>query len=607
MKNGFIITELRLMGPMMPPAFVKFSRGLNVISGPSNTGKTYIFQCINYMLGSSQRPKSIPVASNYSHCYLEILTHDDRILTLKSDLRGGDFHLFECAIDAIGNNRQHQALHRKHDDKNTENISAFLLNLCGISNKQIKINATGKKRGLSFSDLRKLQLIDEVRIITDKSPLVTGQYTTETAEKSVIKFLVTGNDDEALIEALSKDEIKHRKGKIEMLQELIDESDRQINAIGITDYEDDQLKKIEQSISSLNEELKNLSSINDQLTQKKNVLEATSIKESNIKSDFQLTQARSTILAAQYESDALRLQGTIEACQMLNETNGGEKHCPVCNSVLDDKGSEIDLSEVLNACSIELQKLDFLRRELTESQALLSGEIAECDNNIKGYQAQIVETDKELEEVVTSKINNNLAQIAQLQITSNRLKKYESLQQRKLELLSSRDAIASTISKRRKSSKDGNAESLSSFIYPLCEQVKKVLGALKYPGLTNVSFNESTLDFLIAGQDRELSGKGFRAIVYAAFVIALHQLVTERHGMPVSIIDSPLVTYRKPDADNEDIPIDMAMDFYRYIVASEIEQVIIMENEEPPTDIEQKINHIIFTQSNDGRYGFIPT
>jgi len=44
------------------------------------------------------------------------------------------------------------------------------------------------------------------------------------------------------------------------------------------------------------------------------------------------------------------------------------------------------------------------------------------------------------------------------------------------------------------------------------------------------------------------------------------------------------------------------MDFYRYIAnKSKLEQIIIIENEEPPIDIIGKINHIKFTRQN----GFI--
>lgn len=90
MNSGFIINKLRLTGDAVSNAEVIFTTGANIISGPSNTGKTFIFQCINYMLGSSRIPKKIKEVRPYSSIYLEITSHDEITYTLESDLKGGD-------------------------------------------------------------------------------------------------------------------------------------------------------------------------------------------------------------------------------------------------------------------------------------------------------------------------------------------------------------------------------------------------------------------------------------------------------------------------------------------------------------------------------------
>ena len=71
----------------------------------------------------------------------------------------------------------------------------------------------------------------------------------------------------------------------------------------------------------------------------------------------------------------------------------------------------------------------------------------------------------------------------------------------------------------------------------------------------------------------------------------------------IPVLDSPVVTYKKPDANGEGIKLNLAMDYYRYLSKSKIKQIIIIENEEPPVDIRDKINHIKFTGLNNG---FIP-
>lgn len=607
MAVGFIITRLQLTGPNVQPAFVILTAGLNVISGPSNTGKTYIFQCINYMLGGSEKPKRIIEALSYAHCYLEIQTATDRVITLKSDLNGGDFQLYQCALDALGQNREYQTLSRKHNDGDPNSISTFFLSLCNLESKKVKINAQGKKRGVSFRDLTKLQLVDEVRIITDKSPITTGQYTTDTVEKSILKLLITGDDDSALIETLSKDEIKHRRGKVEMLSELIGQADGEANKLQINDYEEAQITRIDESISTLNKELRTLSEIQEGLTLKKITQQNLLSKESSNRDELALVRSRSAILSSQYDSDLARLQSTIEACEMLNseELKTTDWICPVCQSVISTSENTTDLEAVFKACTKEAGKIELLKNELSLSQVVIEEEINNSNEKIANYIEQIRLLEIEIKERVENRINKIVDSINSLTALRDTLNQYKEIQNRKKELVRQRDAIAGTIVKTKSTtSSDG---SVSSFIFPLCEAVSNLLSILKYPGLKGVSFNEDKDDFVISGQDRQLAGKGFRAITYSAFVIALHQLVS-RHGfsLPIPIIDSLLVTYRKPNSDGEDISVDLAMDFYRYMAKSNLSQVIIMENEEPPVDIEPVINHIIFTQSTNGRYGFIP-
>ena len=52
---GFRLTHLTLKGPGAPNAEVQFDSGLNVIVGASNTGKTYVAQCVDFMFGGSRR------------------------------------------------------------------------------------------------------------------------------------------------------------------------------------------------------------------------------------------------------------------------------------------------------------------------------------------------------------------------------------------------------------------------------------------------------------------------------------------------------------------------------------------------------------------------
>lgn len=52
----FMIKKLRVSGAGKVDGIVEFTDGLNLIKGRSNTRKTWILRCINYLFGNDRRP-----------------------------------------------------------------------------------------------------------------------------------------------------------------------------------------------------------------------------------------------------------------------------------------------------------------------------------------------------------------------------------------------------------------------------------------------------------------------------------------------------------------------------------------------------------------------
>ena len=100
MGCGFIIKRLILKGESLQPAEIQLEPGVNIITGPTNTGKSYIFECINYMLGSSQKARDIKEARSYTNIFLELKINDREVYyTLESDFKGGDFKLYKERVN----------------------------------------------------------------------------------------------------------------------------------------------------------------------------------------------------------------------------------------------------------------------------------------------------------------------------------------------------------------------------------------------------------------------------------------------------------------------------------------------------------------------------
>src|ERR1700680_248375 len=97
------LNRLRAVGTDVPPAEIEFGNGLTVLSGASNTGKSYVVQCLSYMLGAQNPPKSVKGDDAYHTLLLEIEAENEVLsspFTLRRGLKtGADVALHECSIN----------------------------------------------------------------------------------------------------------------------------------------------------------------------------------------------------------------------------------------------------------------------------------------------------------------------------------------------------------------------------------------------------------------------------------------------------------------------------------------------------------------------------
>ncbi|WP_075343154.1 AAA family ATPase [Tenacibaculum agarivorans] len=612
MNFGFIINELRLSSYSKKQATIKFKEGLNVIVGPSNCGKTFIFQCINYMLGANTSPKQIKEAREYNSIYLEIIDLNRNSYTLKSDLIGGDIKLFNKKLENIlPNDNDYKVLKRKHNEYKEDTISFFLLKLNNLQGKRIRKNASGKTKSLSYRDLINFILVNEKEIITEDSLIQTRGKTNQTIDLNTFKLIISGKDDGDVIQKLDKQQINNRKGRVEVLNDLIKDLNEEIpteyhNAN--TEILEEQIGKIDTNFKSFND---NFIKLQKEFNSKEQIRYSLTSKLDKHKSKFKILEElfeRSNILEEQYSTDINRLKSTIEASILLKDnSHSNDKNCPLCKNKITENCDETEINNIILSCESEIHKIEKLILELKSSQILMKNDISILEKKVSDLNNQIKKIDIELEKGIGNEMNNVYKITQDLIIKRNNLKHIVKLKKdikkysgKTIEL---NNDIKTANQKKKYDSIDDS--SMTKFL----DNFKNVLKGINLPNLSSVNYNSNTVDFSISGENRGLSGKGVRAIIYASFIIAIQEyLQNKSYKLSVPILDSPLVTYKKPEANGEGIPEDMAMDFYRYIYNStKVKQTIILENEEPPKDIISKINYIKFGSStNSLRKGFIP-
>lgn len=205
--NGFKLNSLTATGKIVSPVTVNFKNGLNLIIGPSDTGKTYIFESIDYLLGGSNPPKQINESKNYLTMYLEIENYSSNsVCTISRSLVNPTDDIIIYHSDIFGiDSAESTALHYE-SHKTKKNISTFLLEICNFQPPiSTRVNTNYKKENFSFRSYIPYSMVSETKMIAENSPIYHNtSYQDRTKYLYQFKFLVTNSDDSDVEEAIGK-------------------------------------------------------------------------------------------------------------------------------------------------------------------------------------------------------------------------------------------------------------------------------------------------------------------------------------------------------------------------------------------------------------------
>ena len=605
---GFTLRSLSLTGPNKPSAKVIFTHGLNVIAGPSDTGKSFIVQCLDFVLGGGAQPKDIPEAKGYTTVVLEIESNQEQcVYKLERSLHGGEVRCTtEGQLDRI--------LAAKHQAGKKDTVSQFLLDLSGLGTKLICTNKRGSTRPLSFRDIARLVIIDEESVIKKTSPILSGQYTSRTPESGIFRLLITGTDDSSII---AKEDLKIAKGRKSGRTEVIDcllkranEQISNIGAVGSLTEEYDRLAHIE---NALQVAITNRNSAQAYAAPLEKKRHATWIDLRTADSKYAVLselQTRFSLLQEQYSSDLRRLEAIAEAGVRLGQLK--EDRCPICGAIAEhqeytQREVRFAPADVTTACKAEALKTSKLLKDLQATRIVTTAEAEQLRKIRELKQQQFDSISAELNDLLEKHVNNSIKKVDELHIREKNCR--NAIEQ--LELIQELEALAKEAHSPKKNERaDVQCSAVSTAqAGHFSKTVEEILQDWHFPNLDRVSFSETDQDIIISDRTRMSHGKGVRAITRAAFNLALLRLcVKEKRPFPnFVLIDSPLLVYEEPDADETSFPQDIKKHFWSSVKTSFSDtQVIIIENSQQlPNDGINGANVIRFTGNDQGRRGFI--
>ena len=127
--NRFTLKKLTVSGGCHADSVLDFSEGFNLIVGPSNTGKSLIMDCIDYVFGfTPKKNKPSKIVDNnhgYTHVSLVLQTADGDI-TLERKIG-------ERKINVTSSNPNIKSDRYSSSHTTKKNLSDVLLRLIGIN------------------------------------------------------------------------------------------------------------------------------------------------------------------------------------------------------------------------------------------------------------------------------------------------------------------------------------------------------------------------------------------------------------------------------------------------------------------------------------------
>jgi len=187
-------------GVPLPDAEVEFVPSGNILAGASDTGKSLLLHCLDYILGSDRFRKRVPEIEPYASLFVEFGNSQGATLTLKRDLSGGDLAVYDSPIAGISGAGRTIAA-RRYGKSLSDDVTSVLFPFAGIPEAKLRKNNQGEVQRLTIRTFFPLTLVDEISIIAERSPVLGDGGFDDTARKRMFSFMLTGKDDSGVIAA----------------------------------------------------------------------------------------------------------------------------------------------------------------------------------------------------------------------------------------------------------------------------------------------------------------------------------------------------------------------------------------------------------------------
>lgn len=589
---SFYIEKIIVTGSGKTDSIIELSNGVNIIYGPSNTGKTYIVKCIDYMFGSEREP--IDISTGYQYIKIIVRTQCG---TITMSRKIGENKIEVSSNDNnVPSGKYATKASRTNYDKT---INSVWLSLIGINDLHLVIsNENYKKQILSWRTFSHMFMLTETKIISEYSAILSGRDTSNTAVIASLIFLLSGQDfaetetkDTKEIKEAKKNAVKAYINKelfrlSERNQELLAQSKENPNIdIAV------EIEKIMAEIST------NEKRINSSIEENQKILAQLYEKNENL-SECNVLLNRYDELTTQYDADLKRLNFIVDGEANLNTSFS--THCPFCDGEVVVKKNQ----NYINAAKSDYKKIKLQAKDLESASKELRSEKLSLEQEIGTLMAKKKSIEKLIEKELKPQVFNLKEKLSTYKDAIECQKEIDIL--KKLSEQKTADMIENDTDEESELKFKVKEHLDYSFINELSNGIKSFLENCNYDNLLSVIFDKADMDIVINGKKKSSNGKGYNAYFNSVVAIVLSRYMENKakYSPDFLVLDSPILSLKeketkKPSETMRNTLFENIVDNQKGI------QTIVIENEIPEINYKDA-NIIHFTkEKNNGRYGFL--
>lgn len=589
---SFYIEKIIVTGSGKTDSIIELSNGVNIIYGPSNTGKTYIVKCIDYMFGSEREP--IDISTGYQYIKIIVRTQCGPI-TMSRKIGENKIEVSSNDNNVPSGKYATKASRTNYD----KTINSVWLSLIGINDLHLVIsNENYKKQILSWRTFSHMFMLTETKIISEYSAILSGRDTSNTAVIASLIFLLSGQD---FAETETKDtkEIKEAKKnavKAYINKELFRLSERNQELLAQLKENPNidiavEIEKIMAEIST------NEKRINSSIEENQKILAQLYEKNENL-SECNVLLNRYDELTTQYDADLKRLNFIVDGEANLNASFS--THCPFCDGEVVVKKNQ----NYIDAAKSDYKKIKLQAKDLESASKELRSEKLSLEQEIGTLMAKKKSIEELIEKELKPQVFNLKEKLSTYKDAIECQKEIDIL--KKLSEQKTADMIENDTDEESELKFKVKEHLDYSFINELSNGIKSFLENCNYDNLLSVIFDKADMNIVINGKKKSSNGKGYNAYFNSVVAIVLSRYMESKakYSPDFLVLDSPILSLKeketkKPSETMRNTLFENIVDNQKGI------QTIVIENEIPEINYKDA-NIIHFTkEKNNGRYGFL--